>query len=185
MALINSPDLLIADEPTTALDVTVQAQILELIRDLQSEFGTTVIMITHDLGIVADVADTVGVMYGARVVEMGPTKVLYGRAEMPYTLGLLSSIPRMDREAGARLEPIGGNPPSPIRLPVGCVFEPRCKYAQLTHGLSQTVRPELVETEPGHFVRCHLSRDERQRISSEVLAALAGAQVSVAGEQPA
>jgi len=185
MALINSPDLLIADEPTTALDVTVQAQILELIQDLQAEFGTTVIVITHDLGIVADVADTVAVMYGARIVEMGPTSVLYKRAEMPYTLGLLSSIPRMDREAGARLEPIRGNPPSPIRLPVGCVFEPRCKYAQLTNGLSQTVRPDLVETEPDHFVRCHLTQDERQRISSEVLTALAGERASVAGEQPA
>jgi peptide/nickel transport system ATP-binding protein len=182
MALINSPDLLIADEPTTALDVTVQMQILELMQDLQTEFGTTVIVITHDLGIVADVADAVAVMYGARIVEMGPTKVLYERPEMPYTLGLLSSIPRMDREAGERLEPIGGNPPSPIRLPVGCVFEPRCKYAGMTHGLSQTVRPDLVESEPGHHVRCHLTQEERLRISREVLDSFAVDRVAIAGE---
>ena len=128
MALINSPELLIADEPTTALDVTVQAQILELIQDLQSEFGTTVIVITHDLGIVADVADEVAVMYGARIVEMAPIRTIFEEPEMPYTLGLLASIPRMDMDIGGRLLPIPGNPPSPIRLPKGCVFEPRCRY---------------------------------------------------------
>ncbi len=115
MALINSPALLIADEPTTALDVTVQAQILELIASLQGEFGITVIMITHDLGIVADVADDVAVMYGGRIVEVAPTGVLYDRPEMPYTLGLLASIPRMDREPSSRLDAIPGNPPSPIQ----------------------------------------------------------------------
>src|SRR4029079_7176067 len=123
MALINSPQLLIADEPTTALDVTVQAQILELIQRLQGEFGTTVIVITHDLGIVADVADEVVVMYGPRIVERAPTSLLYDRAEMPYTLGLLASIPRMDRALTDRLDPIRGNPPSPINLPKGCVFQ--------------------------------------------------------------
>jgi peptide/nickel transport system ATP-binding protein len=173
MALINSPGLLIADEPTTALDVTVQAQIIELIQDLQSEFGTTVIMITHDLGIVADVADEVAVMYGARIVEMAPTQTLFEEPEMPYTLGLLSSIPRMDMEAGGRLLPIPGNPPSPIRLPKGCVFEPRCRYANMTNGLAETVRPDLLPTAPGHLVRCHLQPEVRRRIASEVLAALA------------
>jgi peptide/nickel transport system ATP-binding protein len=128
MALINSPALLIADEPTTALDVTVQAQILELIAELQDEFGTTVILITHDLGIVADVADDVAVMYGGRIVERASTESIYGRPEMPYTLGLLSSVPRMDRELGDRLTPIRGNPPSPINLPKGRVFQPRCDY---------------------------------------------------------
>ena len=108
MALLNSPALLIADEPTTALDVTVQAQILELIGDLQKEFGISVIVITHDLGIVADVADNVAVMYGARIVEMGTTDMIYNSPEMPYTLGLLSSIPRMDKEVAGRLEPIPG-----------------------------------------------------------------------------
>ncbi len=176
MALINSPDLLIADEPTTALDVTVQAQILELIQDLQREFGTTVIMITHDLGIVADVADEVAVMYGARIVETGPTRAIFERPEMPYTLGLLSSIPRMDVEVGGRLLPIPGNPPSPLRLPKGCVFEPRCRYASMTNGLSQTVRPDLLPTDdPDHLVRCHLPPETRQRISTEVLAALSEA----------
>jgi peptide/nickel transport system ATP-binding protein len=174
MALINSPELLIADEPTTALDVTVQAQILELISDLQEEFGTTVIMITHDLGIVADVADQVAVMYGGRIVELGLTKVIYEHPEMPYTLGLLSSIPRMDKEAGSRLEPIPGNPPSPISLPRGCVFEPRCRYSSLTHGLSESVRPELLESTPGHFVRCHLPPEQRRQIAQQVLAELAG-----------
>jgi peptide/nickel transport system ATP-binding protein len=173
MALINSPDLLIADEPTTALDVTVQAQILELIQDLQREFGTTVIVITHDLGIVADVADEVAVMYGARIVETGPTSAIFGDPEMPYTLGLLASIPRMDRDIGGRLLPIPGNPPSPIRLPKGCVFEPRCRYAAMTNGLAQTVRPELLPTStPDHLVRCHLPPETRRRIATEVLSSL-------------
>jgi peptide/nickel transport system ATP-binding protein len=174
MALINSPQLLIADEPTTALDVTVQAQILELIQRLQGEFGTTVILITHDLGIVADIADDVAVMYGGRIVEYAPTKVLFDRPEMPYTLGLLSSVPRMDRELLDRLEPIRGNPPSPINLPKGCVFEPRCNYSDRTGGASLTERPELEESEPDHFVRCHLTPEERQRISRQVLGALSG-----------
>jgi peptide/nickel transport system ATP-binding protein len=175
MALINSPALLIADEPTTALDVTVQAQILELISSLQAEFGTTVILITHDLGIVADVADDVAVMYGGRIVEYAPTGVLFERPEMPYTLGLLSSVPRMDRELLERLEPIRGNPPSPINLPKGCVFAPRCNYADRTGGAALTTRPDLLESEPDHFVRCHLPAEERQRISREVLSILAGA----------
>ena len=169
MALINSPSLLIADEPTTALDVTVQAQILELIQDIQQEFGITVIVITHDLGIVADVADQVGVMYGARIVELGSTEAIFGAPEMPYTLGLLSSIPRMDVEAGRRLTPIPGNPPSPINLPKGCVFEPRCRYSDLTNGLAETVRPELTESSPGHMVRCHLPPETRRRIAREAL----------------
>jgi len=171
MALINSPQLLIADEPTTALDVTVQAQILELIQRLQGEFGTTVIMITHDLGIVADVADEVVVMYGARIVERAPTAILYDQAEMPYTLGLLASIPRMDRALTDRLDPIKGNPPSPINLPKGCVFQPRCKYWELNEdrNLPLNVRPELEESEPGHWVRCHLPPEVRRRISREVV----------------
>jgi peptide/nickel transport system ATP-binding protein len=171
MALINSPQLLIADEPTTALDVTVQAQILELIQRLQGEFGTTVIVITHDLGIVADMADEVAVMYGARIVEQAPTAILYDRAEMPYTLGLLASIPRMDRALTERLDPIRGNPPSPINLPKGCVFQPRCKYWELNvdRNLPLNVRPELVEAEPGHWVRCHLPPEVRRRISREVI----------------
>jgi peptide/nickel transport system ATP-binding protein len=175
MALINAPELLIADEPTTALDVTVQAQILELIASLQGEFGITVIMITHDLGIVADVADEVAVMYGGRIVEVAPTGVLYAQPEMPYTLGLLSSIPRMDRELSERLEPIPGNPPSPISLPPGCVFQPRCTYSdRVAAGACLNVRPELLETSAGHLVRCHLPAEERRQISRDVLNVLAG-----------
>ncbi|MDP9467301.1 MAG: ABC transporter ATP-binding protein [Chloroflexota bacterium] len=176
MALINSPQLLIADEPTTALDVTVQAQILELISSLQQEFGTTVIMITHDLGIVADVADDVAVMYGGRIVELAPTVELYDRPEMPYTLGLLSSVPRMDKVLPERLEPIRGNPPSPIRLPKGCVFQPRCDYFTRVPGEAcLTVRPELLPSGPDHEVRCLLKAEERQQIAREVLQILAGA----------
>ena len=175
MALINSPKLLIADEPTTALDVTVQAQILDLITSLQDEFGITVIMITHDLGIVADVADDVAVMYGGRIVEVASTGVLYAQPEMPYTLGLLSSIPRMDRDLSSRLEPIPGNPPSPIHLPIGCVFQPRCTYSdRVAGGACLTVRPDLLETAAGHLVRCHLPAEERRQISHDVLNVLAG-----------
>jgi peptide/nickel transport system ATP-binding protein len=175
MALINSPALLIADEPTTALDVTVQAQILELIASLQAEFGITVVLITHDLGIVADVADHVAVMYGGRLVEVAPTGTLYGQPEMPYTLGLLSSVPRMDRELPERLDPIPGNPPSPINLPKGCVFQPRCFYPdRVADGACLTRRPELLPTAPGHLVRCHLPVDTRRQISSDVRRALAG-----------
>jgi len=175
MALINSPALLIADEPTTALDVTVQAQILELISRLQGELGTTVILITHDLGIVADVADDVAVMYGGRIVEKASTSELYARPEMPYTLGLLSSVPRMDRKLPERLDPIRGNPPSPIKLPQGCVFQPRCDYWQRVPGEAcRTVRPELLESGPDHLVRCHLKVEERRQVARDVLQILAG-----------
>ncbi len=175
MALINKPALLIADEPTTALDVTVQAQILGLIGSLQSEFQITVIMITHDLGIVADVADDVAVMYGGRIVEVAPTGVLYHQPEMPYTLGLLSSVPRMDRDVSMRLEPIPGNPPSPIRLPPGCVFAPRCKYVdRVPGGACASTRPELLHAAPDHLVRCHLPSEERQQIAQDLLRVLAG-----------
>ena len=175
MALINSPALLIADEPTTALDVTVQAQILDLISTLQGEFGTTVILITHDLGIVADVADEVAVMYGGRIVERASTATIYARPEMPYTFGLLSSVPRMDKKLPERLDPIRGNPPSPINLPKGCVFQPRCDYWRKVPGEAcLTVRPDLLESETDHFVRCHLQVEERRGISQEVMRILAG-----------
>jgi peptide/nickel transport system ATP-binding protein len=175
MALINSPQLLIADEPTTALDVTVQAQILELIARLQGEFGTTVILITHDLGIVADVADDVAVMYGGRIVELASTTTLYDLPEMPYTLGLLSSVPRMDKKLPEKLDPIRGNPPSPIRLPKGCVFQPRCDYWQrVPDEACLTVRPELLESDPDHMVRCHLQVEERKQLARDVKQILAG-----------
>jgi peptide/nickel transport system ATP-binding protein len=185
MALINSPALLIADEPTTALDVTVQAQILDLIGTLQSEFNTAVILITHDLGIVADVADEVLVMYAGRGVESAPTERLYAKPEMPYTLGLLASIPRMDRARSDRLDPIPGNPPSPLKHPAGCVFHPRCKYTDLVPDRACfEVRPELLPSDPDHLVRCHLPIETRRKIAAEVLESLTGAPVTVAGAPP-
>ena len=172
MALLNNPELLIADEPTTALDVTVQAQIINLLRDLQSEFGTAVILITHDLGVVADMADDVVVMYGGRIVERGTVEDIYYRPEMPYTLGLLGSVARMDIDRSERLEPIPGQPPSLIRLPQGCVFRPRCPYHQLVPGnRCDTERPDLVPVDPQHAVRCHLEPAQRRTLAAERLGA--------------
>jgi peptide/nickel transport system ATP-binding protein len=170
MALLNSPTLLIADEPTTALDVTVQAQILELLKDLQRDFNTAIIVITHDLGVVADMADEVVVMYGGRLVEHGTVDDVFHRPEMPYTLGLLASMPRLDKVRRDRLDPIPGLPPSLIRLPEGCVFRPRCTYSdRVPDGRCDVERPELVATAPGHEVRCHLPAEERRAIAAERL----------------
>jgi len=172
MALLNSPELLIADEPTTALDVTVQAQIIDLLRDLQREFGTAIILITHDLGVVADMADDVVVMYGGRVVERGNIDDIYYRPEMPYTWGLLGSVPRMDAGPSTRLQPIPGQPPSLIRLPKGCVFRPRCAYHELVPGnRCDTDRPDLLPVTPDHAVRCHLEPAQRREIAIERLGA--------------
>ncbi|MCX6460189.1 MAG: ABC transporter ATP-binding protein [Actinobacteria bacterium] len=184
MALINSPDLLIADEPTTALDVTVQAQILELLTSLQEEFQTAIILITHDLGVVAEVADDVLVMYGGRAVEYGPVDEVFHSPEMPYTLGLLASVPRIDRELGERLDPIPGNPPSLITLPKGCVFFPRCTYSHEVDGQTcATVRPELESTSAGHLVRCHLPADVR-RANAVAKLALIAASHTKSGDAP-
>jgi peptide/nickel transport system ATP-binding protein len=175
MALLNSPELLIADEPTTALDVTVQAQILDLLRSLQAEFGTAIVLITHDLGVVADMADDVVVMYGGRVVERGSVQDIYYRPEMPYTWGLLGSVPRMDVDRGERLQPIPGQPPSLIRLPKGCVFRPRCPYHELVPGnRCDTDRPDLEPITPEHAVRCHLEPAQRREIAAERLSARGG-----------
>jgi oligopeptide transport system ATP-binding protein len=130
MALSCNPQLLIADEPTTALDVTIQAQILELIGRLQDELGMGVIIITHDLGVVAGMADRVNVMYAGRVIEEGPTEQIFADPRMPYTIGLLQSIPRLDENRGHRLEPIRGLPPDLINLPQVCPFSPRCDFVQ-------------------------------------------------------
>ena len=174
MALINSPALLIADEPTTALDVTVQAQILELIGEIQTNYDTAIIMITHDLGVVADVADDVIVMYGGRVVEAAPVAEIFARPQMPYTLGLLASIPRLDRDPEQRLDPIPGNPPSLISPPTGCVFCPRCVYTDRVAGdACQTQRPDLLPVSPTHKVRCHIPEAQRVEIAKEALAAVA------------
>jgi peptide/nickel transport system ATP-binding protein len=161
MALCNDPELLIADEPTTALDVTVQAQILDLISDLQSEFGSAVIMITHDLGVVAELSDDILVMYAGRVAEYGSAADIFSRPGHPYTWGLLSSMPRLDRERTTRLVPIPGTPPSLIRVPSGCPFHPRCRYSHLNGGRSETEVPPLLGVTSGHLVACHLSAAQR------------------------
>jgi len=179
MALLNDPELLIADEPTTALDVTVQAQILDLLRDLQNEFGTAIVLITHDLGVVADMADDVVVMYGGRIVERGTIDDIFYRPQMPYTWGLLGSVPRMDVNRAERLQPIPGQPPSLIRLPKGCVFRPRCPYHELVPGnRCDTDRPDLLPVTPDHAVRCHLEPAQRREIALERL----GAQVEAPAE---
>jgi peptide/nickel transport system ATP-binding protein len=162
MALSCDPDLLIADEPTTALDVTVQAQILDLIRDLQREFNSAVIIITHDLGVVAELADDIQVMYAGRAIEYGAAEDIFDRPQHPYTWGLLGSMPRIDRERSERLIPIKGAPPSLINVPSGCPFHPRCNYAELNSGRSESERPELLDIGDGHMVACHLSPEQRK-----------------------
>ncbi len=164
MALSCNPDLLIADEPTTALDVTVQAQILDLIVDLQSEFDSAVVIITHDLGVVAELADDILVMYGGRAVEYGTAHDVFAAPQHPYTWGLLGSMPRWDRERTERLQPIKGSPPSLINVPSGCAFHPRCAFEGRNGDRSRTERPELRPAGPGHLVACHLSDEERKQI---------------------
>jgi peptide/nickel transport system ATP-binding protein len=168
MALACDPKVLIADEPTTALDVTVQAQILDLLADLQAEFGTAIIMVTHDLGVISQVADDVLVMYAGRVVESGKVNDVLTRPTHPYTWGLLSSVPRLD-SAGGQLLAIRGTPPSLIALPPGCPFRPRCDYVgQVLDDSCGTRMPELLPA--GATVsRCHLDAVRRQRILVEEL----------------
>jgi oligopeptide/dipeptide ABC transporter ATP-binding protein len=154
MALSCNPDVLIADEPTTALDVTIQAQIIELISRLKDDFNSAVIMITHDLGVVADIADEILVMYAGRVVERAEKRDLFYDPQMPYTWGLLGSIPRLDRPKPERLHSIKGAPPSVIDAPPGCKFRPRCP-----HAFEKCVEEPLLENrveKPGHLDRCWL-----------------------------
>jgi oligopeptide/dipeptide ABC transporter ATP-binding protein len=169
MALINDPDLLIADEPTTALDVTTQAQILELMNRLQREFGSAIIIITHDLGVVAETADDVVVMYAARVVERAPVHNLFNRPHMPYTWGLLGSLPRLDAEM-ERLTQIPGQPPSLLQPPRGCRFHPRCPHVM---NVCKETEPELeaISNDPTHLQRCHLDEATKDREAEKLLAA--------------
>ena len=155
MALSCTPQLIICDEPTTALDVTIQAQVLEVIEKTAADLGAAVILITHDLGVVAGMTDRVAVMYGGQIVEQGEVDELFYRPRMPYTWGLLGSIPRLDRPAHERLKPIVGAPPSMLRPPSGCRFHPRCAFACLEACTS--VGPELmaVNGDAGHLARCH------------------------------
>ena len=157
MALMNNPSVLIADEPTTALDVTVQAQILKLISDLQKQFKMAVILITHDLGVVAGAADRVNVMYAGKLVESAGVDELYAKPKMPYTVGLLGSVPRMDRPHEDRLTAIPGQPPSLMKLTAGCAFAPRCtRKSEVPGNKCETTSPELIQISSGHHSRCHL-----------------------------
>ena len=179
MGLINNPGLLIADEPTTALDVTVQAQILDLLQDLQREFDSAIIIITHDLGVVAEMADDVLVMYAGRAVEYGKCKEILTHPEMPYTWGLLSSVPDVKGDTGSRLVPIPGNPPSLLNPPSGCPFHPRCAYRDKVPGdLCRTTRPELLPggRGEGHLKACHLANPDeifRKEVLTEIAPELA------------
>jgi peptide/nickel transport system ATP-binding protein len=164
MALSCNPELLIADEPTTALDVTVQAQILDLISDLQQEFGSAVIIITHDLGVVAELSDDILVMYAGRCVEYGSAEDIFSSPAHPYAWGLLASMPRLDEARSERLIPIEGTPPSLINVPSGCPFHPRCRYASRTGGKSENEVPLLQYVSPGHQVACHLTAAQRSEI---------------------
>jgi len=155
MAISLDPDVLIADEPTTALDVTVQAQIMELLADLQRERKMGLILITHDLGVVADVADKISVMYAGRIMERALVGDIYARPAHPYTKGLLESIPRVDLK-GQELAAIKGLPPSLTRIPAGCEFNPRCPYAQ---DICRENRPPLLEVAPGRFSACHFAKE--------------------------
>ena len=172
MALINDPDLLIADEPTTALDVTTQAQILELMKRLQQEFDSAIIMITHNLGVVARYADRVNVMYAGEIVESGSAVDVFKNPRMPYTVGLMASVPRLDATERVRLTTIEGQPPLLVQEIHGCPFRPRCDWAI---DKCATDHPPLEEKEPGHFARCWRNPqvDEKTRIPAEEAGAAA------------
>jgi peptide/nickel transport system ATP-binding protein len=167
MALINDPDLLIADEPTTALDVTTQAQILSLMKRLQDDFGSAIIIITHDLGVVAEVADDVLVMYAANVVEQAEVHNLFTQPQHPYTWGLMGSLPRLETDV-ERLTQIPGQPPSLLRPPAGCRFHPRCPYVM---EVCKTTVPELKPThrDPEHLESCHLDEETKEREAAKLL----------------
>jgi peptide/nickel transport system ATP-binding protein len=172
MALALDPAVLIADEPTTALDVTVQAQVLDLIERLQDEFGTAIIMITHDLGVVADTADDVLVMYGGKPVEVADRRTTYYGPHHPYTWGLLQSIPSAGAEhTGDQLRPIKGMPPSLINLPSGCSFHPRCPYVMdVCKQEEPQLLPAAASSNGAHLSACHLSIEEKQRIWQQEVA---------------
>ncbi|MGH3001758.1 MAG: ABC transporter ATP-binding protein [Gaiellaceae bacterium] len=171
MALINNPEILIADEPTTALDVTTQAQILRLMKRLQDQHKMGIVMVTHDLGVVAEVADDVIVMYGGKVVEQANVDDLFEKPEMPYTWGLLGSLPRLN-SSGGRLEQIPGQPPSLLNPPTGCAFHPRCEFVM---DICRVELPALEASVQGvdHLFRCHLDDEARTRIWNQKRALLA------------
>jgi peptide/nickel transport system ATP-binding protein len=164
MALVHNPDILICDEPTTALDVTVQAQILELIEDVKSEFDIGVILVTHDLGVVAETANSVMVMYAGRVMEYGPAAEIFSRPQHPYTWGLLDSMPSIERRLDA-LVPIEGSPPSLLAPPAGCPFHPRCPYR---FEPCPTERPPLkAPADDAHLDACHLPYEQKVELGTQ------------------
>jgi len=180
MALANDPKLLIADEPTTALDVTVQAQILALMERLQKELGMAIVIITHDLGVVAEMADDIAVMYAGRIVETASAESVFSGPQHPYTWGLLKSIPRLESDRAHELVPIPGTPPSLIRPPSGCHFHPRCAYAQPDHArIDPALEP--VPGEPSHHVACLLTPEERKQLWAELAAGRVPEQALAAG----
>jgi oligopeptide/dipeptide ABC transporter ATP-binding protein len=158
VALSCEPKLIIADEPTTALDVTIQAQILELMKDLTRRLGVALIIITHNLGVVARYADRVNVMYAGRIVETGSARQIYHNPSHPYTLALLRSVPRMDQPRRAKLDPVEGQPPDLMRLDAGCAFRPRCRFAVAQ---CRETAPELEAVAGGHLSACF----EKDRLS--------------------
>ncbi|WP_407550103.1 ABC transporter ATP-binding protein [Streptomyces sp. Pv4-95] len=165
MALVCNPELLIADEPTTALDVTVQAQILDLLKDLQQEFGSAIILITHDLGVVANTADDLLVMYAGRAVERGSVKEILTQPQHPYTWGLLSSMPRLSSDVSEALHPIPGTPPSLLTPPSGCAFNPRCGFVHEVGGSRCTDERPVLEL--GRASACHLGPEQKQTFFTE------------------
>jgi len=169
MALMNDPKVLIADEPTTALDVTVQAQILTLLGDLQKKLNMGIVLITHDLGVVAQVSDRVNVMYAGKIVESGGAEDIYYRPDHPYAIGLLNSIPKIGELESKRLVAIPGQPPSLINLPQGCSFRARCSFSDRVPGnLCATTAPTLDQKSTDHFSRCHLTEAELVKARKEI-----------------
>jgi oligopeptide transport system ATP-binding protein len=187
MALSCDPELLIADEPTTALDVTIQAQILDLMNDLQKRLNSAIIMITHDLGVVAEVCEKVLVMYAGNMVEYGTADQIFSDPKHPYTLGLLDSLPRLDEGGNRRLVPIEGQPPNLLRLPAGCAFAPRCPYALPDHAI---IPPPVIDFGDGHVARCTLYNEEpgldiRAQAERLKAASIAARQAALAAATPA
>ncbi|MET9088045.1 ABC transporter ATP-binding protein [Streptomyces sp. NPDC004237] len=171
MALVCDPELLIADEPTTALDVTVQAQIMDLLKDLQQEFGTAIIFITHDLGVIADIADEVLVMYGGRCVERGTKEEVLRSPQHPYTWGLLGSMPSLDGPVDVPLNPIPGSPPSLLNPPSGCRFHPRCAFAEKVGGNRCATESPVLQIADGRGSACHLTQEQRTEHLADLAAA--------------
>ncbi len=172
MALSCNPSLLIADEPTTALDVTVQAQIIDLLRDLQKEFNTAIILITHDLGVVAETADDILLMYAGKEIEYGTVRDVLQKPQHPYGWGLLTSIPRLTGDPNKSLAAIPGTPPSLISVPSGCAFHPRCSYVSQVGAACSSSIPDLlpVSASAHHLVRCHLDTADREEIFRSLVA---------------